>query len=77
MNKQRRIALQEINDKLRECVEGIEALREEEQEYYDNIPENLHQSERAAVSEDVISALESACSSLEDAINYIDEASQG
>lgn len=41
MNKMRRKALQEILDKAQELQSMLETLRDEEEEYRDNIPENL------------------------------------
>ncbi len=39
MNKERRKAIEEINVKLAELAEQVVTLQEEEQEYYDNLPE--------------------------------------
>lgn len=58
-----------MNRKRRERIEffqgELQSILEEEQEYFDNIPENLQESERAQQSEKAISNLEEAISLLE------------
>ena len=46
MNKVRRKNLQAIIDQLEELKGSLEALQAEEEEYRDNIPENMQESER-------------------------------
>lgn len=41
MNKRRRKALEEVVIKIQEAVNELENLREEEEEYRDNFPDNL------------------------------------
>lgn len=41
MNKARRKSLQEVIDKLEGLMGDVESLQEEEEEYRDNIPENM------------------------------------
>ena len=69
MNKIRRKNLQSIIDQLEELKGSLEDLQAEEEEYRDNIPENMQESERyekadlsAAVDnlEEVISSIEAA-----------------
>lgn len=76
MNKTRRKelmnvidALQIIADKddLYDVINDLENIRDEEEDYYDNIPENLQSSRRASDSEDAIEALN-------DALDLMDEA---
>ena len=45
MNKERRKSLREIQSKLERLGEDLEALKEEEEEYRDNMPENLQESD--------------------------------
>jgi seryl-tRNA synthetase len=52
----------EISD-LRDTVENI---RDEEQEYYDNMPESIQSGERGQNAEAAISELDDALSALED-----------
>ena len=46
MNKIRRKSLQAIIDQLEELKGSLEDLQAEEEEYRDNIPENMQESER-------------------------------
>ena len=55
----------------------LECLKEEEEEYRDNMPENLQGSERYERADEACDSLDSAYSSLEEAIEYIDEAING
>lgn len=69
MNKARREQINEIKVRLQNCLEELETLRDEEQEYYDNMPEGLQYSERGEAAESAASNLSDACESLETIIN--------
>ncbi len=73
MNKERRKAIEALKDQIRALATAaagvaseVEALRDEEQDYFDNIPESLQSGDRGQASEAAISSLEYALSSLED-----------
>lgn len=51
-------------------------LHDEEEEYKDNMPENLQSSERYEKAEAAVDALGSAVSSLEEVLDYIEEAQE-
>ena len=72
MNKNRRERAKYYRGVLREAKDGIEMLREEEDECRDNMPENLCESERYQHSEECSEAMDSAIASIEEAIEYID-----
>lgn len=74
MNKFRRQALDKIAIKISELMIELEALRDEEQECFDNMPENLQHSERGEMAEEAISNLDEALDSLEEAFDSIGEA---
>lgn len=76
MNKVRRKELQEIYDIISEVKERLETVHDEEEEYKDNIPENLQGSERYERAEAAVDALDSAVSSLEEALDHIEEAQE-
>lgn len=76
MNKVRRKELQNLFDIISEAQEQLEALRDEEDEYKENIPENLKGSERYEIAEAAVDALDSALDSLQDALDSIEEAQQ-
>jgi len=74
MNKQRRKALEEIIGKLENQKAAIEAILDEEQEAYDNIPESLQDTDRANQIYENIDALEDAIANLEgDVIDALQE----
>lgn len=74
MNKIRRKSLQTIIDQLEDLKSGLEELQAVEEEYRDNMPENLLGSERYEKADEVVSNLEDAVSSLEEAISSIETA---
>ena len=73
MNKQRRKELEKIQTKLSEAYTDLETIRDEEEEAYDNLPENIQDSERGEVMQDAISTLEDALNSIEEAIDYLND----
>jgi flagellar biosynthesis chaperone FliJ len=85
MNKTRRKAivaireqLERINDTVNTLMEQISEIKEEEQDYFDNMPESLQSSPKGEATESVISCLESAIDHLDDhiaeAIGQLEEA---
>ena len=64
MNKQRRERIRRLVSSMRILENEIEDILNEEQDYYDNIPENLLSSDRAVDSEEAID-------NLDDALDYI------
>ena len=74
MNAKRRAAIQRIIDKIEELRSDIEALRDEEQEAFDNLPESLQYSEKGERMEEAVSQLEYSDYSLQEAIDYLTEA---
>lgn len=46
MNRIRRARLQEVADIISEMIGILDDIREDEENYVDNIPENLHGSQR-------------------------------
>ncbi len=74
MNKIRRKSLRDIIDQLEELRDALDTLKEEEEEYRDNIPENMQGSERYEIAEAACDNLDSAVDSLDEVISYIEEA---
>ena len=54
-------------------MDDIEEVQNEEQEAYDNMPENLQESERGEAMQEAIDNLDSAWSSLEEAKDTLEE----
>ena len=77
MNKQQRKELQGYADSLDEIRSNIETMMEEEQDKLYNMPESLQESERGEAMQEAIENLESASSSIEEAIDYLNEILEG
>ena len=73
MNNERRKALRRWNKRAEELKYELEGILWDEQNYYDNIPENLQFSERAEASEEAINQIEDAIDDLNDVIEAIDD----
>lgn len=74
MNNARRKILREIIDNLEAQNELLQSCAEEEQDYLDNIPENLQESTKYANAEENVEDLDSAVESLNEAIDSIQSA---
>lgn len=77
MNAKQRKELQGYADSLDEIKCAIEEMRDDEECKFDNMPESLQESERGDVMQAAIDNLESAASSLEEAIDYLNEIVEG
>lgn len=75
MNKQRRERIQEVVDQIGVLCQELEELRDEEEEYMYNMPENLQGSEKYEMAEEAVSNLDSAIDNLTEAIDCANEAS--
>lgn len=76
MNKARRKQIEELIEKLFVCYELVEEIAGDERDYYDNMPENLQDSERGMRAEEVAGMLEEARDSLDEAKEKLEEASE-
>lgn len=74
MNKDRREQLNKIHAAIEELKGQVEALRDDEQAAFDNIPENMQDSERAIRAMCIIDELDEAASHLDEAMTSIDDA---
>lgn len=73
MNQERRNRLTKISTKLEELRQELEAVKDEEQGAFDNMPESLQGSAKGEVMENVVSELESIEDDLTGAIDRIVE----
>ena len=71
MNKQRRKKLEDLHDDLQNLHETLETIMEEEEEYKDNLPENM--LNRIEQSEIAIYSMQEACECITSAINTLEE----
>lgn len=76
MNNTRRKAIQNIMDKLEELMEEIEAIKDEEQEAYDNLPESLQNSERGEAMDSAVYNLDDAAENVQLVIDALESAKE-
>ncbi len=74
MNNTRRKMLDASLSKLEGVQSDIMMTAEEEQDYYDNAPENMQQSEKYERASEVSEELESIAQDIEDIIDRLREA---
>ena len=75
MNNIRRKRISNLIVRINMVKEELEDILNEEQDYYDNIPENLLGSERAELSEEAIGLLEEANESFDSIIDNLEDIS--
>ena len=71
MNRIRRDKIVKVIQVIGSARDSLEDIINEEQEYYDNIPENLLGGERAESSEEAIGIMESIFESLNEVIDEL------
>jgi flagellar biosynthesis chaperone FliJ len=73
MNKTRRQQLRKWLEDMENIKSELETICSDEQDYFDNMPENLQGSQKGMDAEEFIEQMEEAVSSIEDAISIIEE----
>lgn len=73
MNAKRRKEIEKVVAELQDKLLCLESLRDEEQEYLDNIPENLQGSERYEKTENIIDDMTNAIDEINSALENIIE----
>ena len=73
MNNKRR---KEIANVIRQLESVVSIILAEEEEAFDNMPESLQNSERGDISQEAQDNLSCAVDSLEEAISYLEDASE-
>lgn len=68
MNNLRRKRIAKLNEMLSELMEEIQSIAEDEEEYIDNIPENLQDSSRYEQAEEALDSLNYVVSSLDEVL---------
>lgn len=74
MNNIRRKKIAKLYEQLEEIKAALEEIAEEEDEAFNNIPESLEGTERYEAAEAANENLESAVSSFEELLEYLEEA---
>lgn len=77
MNKSRRNSIRHIAFQLEELKDDLADIQTEEEEYRDNIPENLQGSKRYEKAEEACDTLSEAADNLEDIITSLRELAEG
>lgn len=75
MNKARRERIQRVADDLGSIVFKVEQIKDEEDEYRDNMPENLQTSEKYEHSEECSDKMDDVITSLNEQIEILQEIS--
>lgn len=73
MNAERRKELARIIERLEHQLDAIETVKDEEEEAYDNLPEQLQESERGETMQENYEELDSIYDDLQDIIDRIQE----
>ena len=73
MNNERRNKLKIIMKTLSSIVNDIEKVKSEEEDYMDNMPENLQSSMRAEESEEAIDTLGEAMENINSVVDALSE----
>ena len=76
MNNTRRKEINSIIEQIAVLKDNLENILEDEDDYRDNMPENLWWSSRYEKSEEASQNLELAISSLEETTNYLEESTE-
>ena len=74
MNNKRRKELDEIYDSSEDIKYKLESILADEENYRDNIPENLQGSERYETADEACDALSNAVDSVDEIFEYIEQA---
>ena len=76
INKTRGKQLDEVISKINAVEDELESILSDEEEYRDNIPENLQGSERYEMADNACSEMQNALNSLDEAVSSIEEVRQ-
>lgn len=74
MNKKRRNTIEKALEEIKRLKDVIEQCIDDEEDAYSNLPESIQYSERGESMQEIVEYLEYADSSLDEAIDNINEA---
>jgi hypothetical protein len=74
MNRLRRARLQGVSGSISELIGTLHDIRDNEENYKENMPENLYGSERYEKAEEAVEQIEEAIELLEEASGLVEEA---
>ncbi|MCD8362810.1 MAG: hypothetical protein LUC98_07615 [Lachnospiraceae bacterium] len=73
MNKQRRDRLGKVFDQITEGMDVVDAVRREEEESYDNLPDSFRDGERGEEMQNYMEMLEEVSNYLDDARSVLEQ----
>jgi len=73
MNKQKRTEITEVYEELNNLLSRLETLRDEEQDYYDNMPESFKDAEKGQAADAAANALSSAVDCISDVMSNLED----
>jgi hypothetical protein len=76
MNNQRRKRIESLKEQFESLILELEEIEQEEEEYLENIPENLQGSERYSNSENALAEIQEAKQYFEDACTCLENSIQ-
>jgi ribosome recycling factor len=76
MNAERRKEIAKAHAMIDEAKSILEAARDEEQEFFENMPENMQEGEKGSAAENAVQSLEEAIDGLETAMGNCDAATE-
>lgn len=68
MNKARRKEIDSVIEALEKAKEQLEVIRDDEQDYFDNMPESFQYAEKGEAAEEAISNLDYAIDQIDEVI---------
>jgi hypothetical protein len=74
MNKERRKAIETCIEKINEAMNALDEIKTEEEDYRDNMPEGFRNSDKGDMADNAISSLEEAMNFLEEAASSAESA---
>lgn len=76
MNVARRKELRELHDRLNDVMIALNAIKDEENDYFDNMPEGPKGGDKGTRAEEVIDKLEEALDGIDTAMSLVEEAAE-
>lgn len=73
MNAKRRKQIEKLSAKLEELMADLEAIQEEEQECFDNLPENFQYGEKGDRMQECIDTMDDVLSGIQDCIDWLND----
>lgn len=73
MNKMRRIEISRAVELIDQAKGILESCRDEERDYFDNMPESFQDGEKGSVAQQAIDTLDESASSLEEITSNIED----